>query len=290
MDVTVSDSALHEVCPGCGDADLRPRWTIGPYRIVRCAGCELVFVRNRIDSRRLDEFYNQASGGDPSYDPDNLVCLNYYYGRLRDAIREWQPRAGRILDVGGSGGFFLDVMEGWERHGTEIVRHDAARAAARYGANIFCGPFEAYPERSGTFDVITMQDVFDHIPDPTACLARCRRLLREGGLLVIKVHDVSCLYAKVSGRHFYAVIPPSHLFYYSRRSLATMLDRGGFTFLRHAYIPHLLTLRTVFFRLSKAEPSSPFFRIARRLGHSRLGQVKIRKNLHDIITVFAAKR
>ena len=125
-------------------------------------------------------------------------------------------------------------------------------------------------------------------------LEKCRRLLRPGGLIVIKVHNISCFYAKLTGSKFYAVIPPTHLFYYDDRSLRRALSSSGFQVVDSNFIGHLLKVKTVFWRLSHSHVSqsnvkSPHYRIYKALDHTALGEMTFHKNLHDIITVLAVK-
>lgn len=230
-----------------------------------------------------------AIGSDEVYDDSNADCLNYYYQQLVELIRARFPQPGKILDLGCSRGWFLDAMEGWECHGNEIVPSDAEAARERYGDNIVTGSFEEYPLREGYFDVITLQDVFDHFRDPLPALEKCRRLLRPNGMIVIKVHNISCLYAKLMGKSFYAVIPPSHLFYYDHRTLANMLLTAGFRVVDSRFIGHLLKVKTIFWRLSRGNSKSLFYRACRFLDGKAIGEFKIRKNLHDIITMSATK-
>jgi 2-polyprenyl-3-methyl-5-hydroxy-6-metoxy-1,4-benzoquinol methylase len=135
-----------------------------------------------------------------------------------------------------------------------------------------------------------MQDVLDHCPEPLAVLAKCHRMLKPGGLLVIKVHNISCLYAKLTGPRFYAIIPPSHLFYYNARTLTLAAKKTGFEVVEGRFIAHLLRVSTVFMRLSRSNKDSIFYRIYRALEGSLIGRIKIHKNLHDIITVFAIRQ
>jgi 2-polyprenyl-3-methyl-5-hydroxy-6-metoxy-1,4-benzoquinol methylase len=260
---------------------------VNGYTIAGCQGCSLVFVQNIPTSEELAAHYQ--SGGDPTYADDNLACLSHYFRRLRALIEARVSPPGKLLDVGCSAGWFLDTMDGWECHGCEISA-DADIARQRHGDRIFKGSLEEYPSSEGAFDVITLQDVFDHIPEPMTALAKCYRMLKPGGLLVIKVHNISCLYAKLSGRSFYAIIPPSHLFYYNKRTLAQILSKTGFRMVESRFISHLLRISTVFLRLSKMERDSVFYRIFTALERSRVGDIKIRKNLRDIITVAAVKQ
>jgi SAM-dependent methyltransferase len=279
---------MHSSCPVCGAAaNLQGLWQVNAYTIARCGTCSLVFVQNRITAEELAAHY--AGDGDQAYNETNVDCLSYYYRRLADLIRSRLPQPGRLLDVGCSRGWFLDVMNGWECYGNEISTAEADVARERYGNRIIRGSFEHYPLREGYFDAITMQDVFDHFREPMSALEKCRRMLRPGGLIVIKVHNISCLYARITGRNFYAIIPPSHLFYYDRKTLGHALSNCGFRVVDARFIGHLLKVKTVFWRLSRSNRNSLYYRIYKALDGTALGEIRFRKNLHDIVTVVAMK-
>jgi len=277
----------HCSCPVCRGSALRTLWKVDGYTIAKCDTCTLVFVQEKVTTEELSAHY--ASGTDQAYDDSNADCLSYYYQKLGDLIRARYPTPGRILDLGCSRGWFLDAMTGWQCYGNEIVAYDAAAAKEKYGDNIVVGAFEDYPMMVGYFDVITMQDIFDHFRDPLPALEKCRRLLRPGGMIVVKVHNISCLYAKVAGRGFYAIIPPSHLFYYDHRTLANTLATAGFQVIDSRFIGHLLKVKTIFWRLSRGRTQSSFYRICKYLDGKAIGEFRIHKNLHDIITMTAVK-
>lgn len=257
------------------------------YKIVSCHGCSLVFVQQLVSDDDLAAHYAKVE--DPSYEEDNSACLDYYHHALRKLIEAKHPGAGRLLDIGCSGGFFLDTMTGWERYGNEISKSNADVARKKHGDRIFNGPFEEYPLKQEFFDVITLQDVFDHMRDPVGTLEKCHAMLKPGGLIVVKVHNISCLYAKISGRRFYAVVPPSHLFYYDENTLRRILDKTGFRMIDSRFIAHLLRIHTILLRLSQSNTSSPFYKMYERLSGTWAGKITVRKNLRDVITVLAVR-
>ena len=106
---------------------------------------------------------------------------------------------------------------------------------------------------------------------------------------MIKVHNISCLYAKISGQGFYAVVPPTHLFYYDGRTLDRALSNGGFRVVDSRFIGHLFKIKTIFLRLSRGDVKSLSHRIYKTLNDTALGNIKFHKNLRDIITVLAVK-
>jgi SAM-dependent methyltransferase len=280
---------LYQACPLCGVPELREKYTVRGYTLVACRNCSVVFVRNILTAAYLQTFY-QDQEGHCFYEDDNKDCLNYYNGRIQSEIEARKPAPGAILDVGCSSGYFLEQLSGWERHGVEISAEYGKKAQAKIGLNIFIGPFEAYPGREGYFDVITLFDVFDHFIDPEGCLKKCRSLLKPGGLLVIKVRNLSCLFAKISGSKFYAIEPPVHLFYFNEKSLRLILEKTSLAFIKKKFIGHRMKIKTIFFRLARADKARPAYGGYKLLEKSRLGNIAVPKNLHDIITVFAVKK
>lgn len=279
---------VHSVCPLCESGDLKALWELNGYSISKCRNCSLVFVLNYVTTEELIAHYGAMN--DDSYGENNLDCLNYYYDALGSLIRKRFPDGGRILDIGCSRGWFLDTMKDWECYGNEITETYGAAAREKHGDRIFIGPFEDYPTQESFFDVITLQDVFDHIRDPHEVLQKCHTMLRPGGLIAIKVHNISCLYAKLTGKRFYAVMPPSHLFYYDRSTLSQTLEKSGFQVVDSRFIGHLFRIKTIFLRLSRGDFKTPQYRVYQALKGTPLGEFRFKKNLHDIITMLAVKR
>ncbi|MBN1104989.1 MAG: class I SAM-dependent methyltransferase [Deltaproteobacteria bacterium] len=282
---------FHQHCPLCDSVEMDDLYfNVNRFTIVRCRSCRLVFVKEKLSTGELAEYYNRIGDEDCVYaDPENVENLNYYFHKLKDLIQRRIP-GGRILDIGCSAGYFLDVMEHWERYGIEISSLWAEKARQKYGDRIHIGTFEdsKYPDEF--FDVITLQDVFDHLANPLESLALCRRILKPSGWIIIKVHNIECLYACVTGRKFYAIIPPSHLFYYSDKTLRLALEKSGFSHEASTFIGHTLFLKTIPYRLAQTRQRGLAYRAYQILGRSSLGNVKIRKNLHDIITVIGMKK
>lgn len=286
----MSQDQLYTECPICGVSDTTPRFSVDGFRIDECHGCGVVFVANIVTHEKLSIAYESAASDEFVYTEENVAYLSHYYRALKERIVALTGKnSGRILDVGCSAGYFLDLMEGWDRHGIEISAKEAAVAKKKYGDSICIGVIEDYPERESFFDVIALQDVLDHCIDPMRVIRACHRMLKPGGLVIVKVHDISCLYARVTGKNFYAILPPFHLFYFSKKPLKWMLESVGFQkpFFRH--IGQVIQLKTVFYRLSRGHRNTFCYRVYQLLANASIGRLPIPKNLHDIITAFAIK-
>ena len=101
-------------------------------------------------------------------------------GARRDVLREPRARArasrpaGRLLDVGCHVGTFIELAEraGFEVAGVEPSRWAAKRAEARVRGPVHVGVVEDAPLPEGAYDVVTMWDVIEHLPDPASHAAR----------------------------------------------------------------------------------------------------------------------
>jgi SAM-dependent methyltransferase len=281
---------LHESCIVCKGKDIYLKYIINEFHLLKCRHCSLLFVGEKLSPMDLKIYYEKLAENYAYTDSgDNMENLKFYYYKLADLILKKISR-GRVLDVGCSSGGFLDCLPGWERHGIELDYRYAEQAKIKYGNNIHIGTLDDYQCAEGYFDVIALQDVLDHMPDPLQALAKCNALLKPDGLFVVKVHDISCLFAKLMGKNFYALIPPVHVVYFNRMNLFKALNICGFEVKKCWYLPQLLFFKTIFYRLAKNNTQNVFYFFYRIFNRYPFKDVKIKKNLYDIVTVFAKKK
>lgn len=140
-------------------------------------------------------------------------------------------RAGaRLLDVGCGHGEYLDNMRsaGWEVTGVEPDEESVRAGRSRHGLEIHHGVLEDVGLPDNTFDVITMQHVIEHLPNPGRTLRCVHRLLRPGGRLVIATPNVHSLARRLFSSHWVSWDPPRHLFVFSRQALRHVVTDAGF--------------------------------------------------------------
>lgn len=93
--------------------------------------------------------------------------------------------AGRVLDLGCGGGFWLRrmVARGMDAVGVEPAVPLAGAAAA--GGLALAADAERLAFADGTFAAVWCIHVLHHLPDVAAALAEARRVLRPGGVLLL---------------------------------------------------------------------------------------------------------
>jgi len=153
--------------------------------------------------------------------------------RLEIFERCLEPSRRRLLDIGSGPGFFLKTAQarGWNVAGIEPSRQATAHARD-LGVHVVEGFFNAESAPTlGRFDVVHMNNVLEHIPDPITLVSLARDLLNPGGLICINVpNDFSPFQLAASAaqntREWW-LAPPHHLNYFDFASLTGLVERLG---------------------------------------------------------------
>jgi SAM-dependent methyltransferase len=82
-------------------------------------------------------------------------------------------------------------------------------------------------EVDGAFQLVTMHHSFEHVPDPRATLESAVRLLRRGGVLLIRTPVMGTWFWETFGTAWWELDAPRHLFVFSRASLERLAAAAG---------------------------------------------------------------
>ena len=238
--------ALRDVdCALCASAEREVRFTEEPFSVVRCSACGFTYVTPRLsDASLLERVYDEAywrsdaarTRGYTDYRADALLSLQTYRRRMA-VVRRHFARPGRVLDVGCAAGYFLEVMReaGWDVLGLEPSDAIRPQAASRLGdANVIAAPLVDAGLEASSFDLITMWDVLEHIPDFPATLREARRLLAPGGRLLVETQNVRSRAARVLGRRWQHYKHAEHIYHFDPDTLARALDQAGLRVLENS--------------------------------------------------------
>jgi 2-polyprenyl-3-methyl-5-hydroxy-6-metoxy-1,4-benzoquinol methylase len=165
--------------------------------------------------------------------------------RYRELLATFLPfrRTGRLLDVGCGSGFFVEEASaaGFAAEGSEISAAAAGFARGR-GLFVHLGTLAEAGLPAGAFDVVTLFEVVEHLPDPAALIAEAAGLLRPGGLLYLTTPNFGGLTRRLLGPAW-SVIAPEHVSLLTARSLRALARRAGLDVLRigsRNLLPHEL--------------------------------------------------
>jgi len=225
-----------------------------PLRNVLCHECGLVWVDPRPSDEELARFYakDYRSSYKGAAEPKKKHC---YREMLRanqrvERLREFYKPGDRLLDVGAGAGFFAYVLSGSDvdYRGIEPNQGYAGFARERLGLGGVSVGYLQDVQDFGSFDIITINHVFEHLPDPNESLAHMHRLLKDGGHLIMEVPSSEADYHAPN-----KVFHVGHLYWYSPETISAMAVKHGFEVVDLRIVPGTRHINIVMRKADLAE-------------------------------------
>ena len=252
-------------------------------RIVECRSCGIVYMNPRPHHLSVQDAYGDVEDVRYVEEEEGRVAT---FSESLTHIQRYAP-SGRLLDVGCHVGTFISLAEeaGYDVEGVEPSRWAARRAAERVRGTVRLGVVEDAPLPEGAYDVVTMWDVIEHLPDPSSTLRAVHSALRPGGVFAVTTMDVEALFPRVAGRRWPWYMQ-MHLVYFSRRTLGELLRRCGFEVVEISRHRRVVRVSYAVSRLGTYSRTAE--RVARTLTRPVAGRT-VGIDLGDIVTVVARK-
>ncbi|WP_247547677.1 class I SAM-dependent methyltransferase [Bradyrhizobium sp. 177] len=157
------------------------------------------------------------------------------------------------LDIGSGYGFLLSKLS--SKYSIAVTGVELAKAEAEYSRKtlgITTYSDLADIERSKQFDLVTMLEVIEHIPNPRDFVSAAAALVRPGGYLVIGTDNFDSSVVKTLGPKFPKWIPHQHVSLFTHETLPILARLKGFdVFALRSYTPWELTARAFIHRCSR---------------------------------------
>jgi len=238
-------------CNLCGSSDVKHYASFEDYTLMKCADCGLLFAdQNSIKQKEGMYSKDYFAGVHANFFAD---CKEDYESHLGTSeklqnfqhvlaqIRTMKPQ-GKFIDIGCATGVFLDMAQ---KEGYSVVGVDVSEFACQYAHELFGittlnGKLEDLHLEDKSFDIITMWDVIEHVPDPHEFLREVHRILKDDGIIfILTINDSSLMgwiaeaaylgsFKQVS--QFTRMIHPiHHNYHFKEKHLQAYLDKNGFT-------------------------------------------------------------
>ncbi|HJR74838.1 MAG TPA: class I SAM-dependent methyltransferase [Luteimonas sp.] len=240
------------LCGRTGRQDLRWSRLLAlqpPYAALACPDCGLRWLSPRPDSAGYLKLYSDENyfGGRGAAPEDYATLAKarrpYFATRIESIERHFSPGKLAMLDYGAATGEFVALARerGHACDGVELSDDARAVALSRHGIDLL--PADAATAMSeAVYDVVHMNHVLEHMPDPLAQLRWCAKVLKPGGLLVAEVPqqfdndlDKARRAIGIGGRQSrFDAYSLHHTFFFTPRSMRTLAEKAGFSPVRIA--------------------------------------------------------
>ncbi len=238
-------------CHICGNQDAKLAYSLKLCKIYRCQKCNALFTdQDSLRHKQGKDMYSAEyfTETHPNFFKESSADYQKHLGKskklqafLRELkiLKRHKPK-GKLLDIGCATGVFLDMAqkEGFDAYGVELSDYASKYAEEKFKLNVFNGKLEDSKFKKKMFDVITMWDFIEHVPDPVGILKKARELLKDDGIIVIQTTNDDSFMCKAADAIYKItggliskpselVHPIHHITHFSRKTLLNMIKNVG---------------------------------------------------------------
>lgn len=262
--------------------------------IVKCHKCGHIFAKDTIDENEQSALYGKDYffGNEYiDYIADKQVIQKNFKLRLQ-VLKSLLSSSNRrsLLEIGCAYGFFLEAAQKVFALVTGIDISEEAINYARdeFSLNAACGDFLSFDFSGVKFDTICMWDTIEHLRAPQEFIKKIAKLTDKGALLAVTTGDVGSVNARLSKDRWRLIHTPTHLHYFSRKTLAKMLDGYGFDVVYNRYCGFYRSADFALYRTLGLNKKTKW--VYDLLNKTWISQLYFYSNLYDIVYIIARKR
>ena len=201
--------------------------------IIQCKDCNYATVNGSYSDEELGGLYQQNyfRGGEyRNYIESEALYRRNFRNRVVE-MRRFLPDGSRIWEIGCAYGYFLrEANKYYDTEGIDITE-EGVQYAKDAGLKARCDDFLKFPVRKA-YDAVCLWDTLEHLRNPMEFISKAHSILRPNGMLFITTGDVGALVPRIQKGRWRLIHPPTHLHYFSRPGIRTLLSGIGFEIIK----------------------------------------------------------
>lgn len=228
-------------CPICRDLQAQVLMQVsddrygypGQFALMKCPCCGHIFLDCDLSASQLTGLYTNYY---PRKSFDIATYKAYaeekgffaWLNGLRCSAFRWVPRNVRVLDVGCGFGESLGyhTARGCDVYGVE-ADENIRRVVNKFGYKVHVGLFDDKVYAQDFFDFVTMDQVIEHIADPTSTLCGVARILKSGGTAILSTPNAQGWGARLFGKRWINWHSPYHIQFFTQQSMQIAAQQAG---------------------------------------------------------------
>lgn len=225
-------------CNLCGASDPRVLFRRDEATFLQCRGCGLEWVYPQPSLEEMRELYsnpryfntdNISQYGYSEYLRNKHLVVNLCSQRLDEIEHFTRRETGHLLDVGCATGTLLEMsrLRGWQVSGVDLSAFATRIARDYYALDVKTGELAEASYPADYFDVLVMDDLIEHVLDPTGLVLEASRILKPGGLLTLNTPNRAGLWHRLMGHRWFHYKQTEHTYFFSPAVIRDLLSRCG---------------------------------------------------------------
>lgn len=214
-------------CPVCESNSFDNLFKKNNEQFVRCNGCSLVLINPRpLFNKVLDTYDDNYSQIYANKASKKLKRIKRWVGR----VIKIRGNDGNWLDIGCSVGFVAKVADesGFDAYGVDVQDWGIQYGKTQLGLqHLSCGQLEDQKYKDNFFNVISMYDVIEHVPNLDIFMSELKRILAKDGIIDIITPDIGHWRTPKKLSSWNEIKPSEHLYYFNKSTLSILLNKYG---------------------------------------------------------------
>lgn len=190
-----------------------------------CTHCGSVQNLNDTD---MSDYYN-----DYTYTVQSSLFAMNFMSTLANRIKQaffLTEKNPSVIEIGSGSG---EQLAEFKKNGFDVLGIEPSRKLSDYANSIGVKTLttffdentkEAVDPQFAFVDVVISSYTFDHIPRPVEVLSNIHHILKDGGLIVLEVHDLDLIIE----RNEFCLFEHEHYTYLNERTIRSLLAQNGF--------------------------------------------------------------
>lgn len=296
LDTPATDTSARPSTSGAGDSCLVCSSSYGPCDLPglkRCVSCGFITADMALSEAELTALYSEDyfHGNEYRNYVSEEASLKDNFRRRITTLKDLIPdlRQRRVFEIGCAYGFFLDEVKNDVAAASGIdISADATRYARETrGVDAITGSYSDY-SAPANIGVVAMWDTIEHLPRPDIFIEKAGRDIDPGGYIAVTTGDIASLNARMRGKHWRMIHPPTHMHYFCVDTLSKLLDRHGFDVVHVSHPGNARDLRSIMHFILDLRLG--WGGLYRRIAGWRIFNLSVSMNLFDIMFIVARRR
>ena len=209
------------------------------YNLAKCLECKHIITFPRIESKNLGKLYEDFyPRNDLNY--RDIIKRSNFKRNICFFVKNWfqgnnnqghlhAKKGERVLDIGcGDCSSLLQIKKlGAKPYGIE-TDFNVKKVSKDLNLKVHIGNIEDNPFQGKLFDLIVLNQVIEHIPEPHKALEIIKEKLSPNGRIIIVVPNNASLWKKLTGFKLINWHIPYHLHHFNKANLKKMLQKYEF--------------------------------------------------------------